>query len=215
MTQDEAFLQTIIENPDDDGMRLVYADWLEEHGQPKRAEFIRVQCELARMAVFNDRRRQLQRYQQQLLDAHGREWLMQEWPQAANRVVNPRTFERGFAAEVSLCGRELGEDGMRTLAKNPRLALLTALDLRKNGITDGALLALATSPLPTRLILLDLRHNLFTTESLWALSKSPHVGQLRELLVGPKGIRLDEVQGWFRGQGKDVAVHSGEDYPEW
>jgi hypothetical protein len=95
------------------------------------------------------------------------------------------------------------------------LALLTALDLRKNGITGSALLALATSPLPMNLIFLDLRHNLFTTESLWALSKSPHVGQLRELLVGPKGIRLDAVQGWFWRQGKDVAVHTGEDYPEW
>lgn len=111
---------------------------------------------------------------------------MQAWPQAANRVVNPRTFERGFVAEVSLCGRELGEAGIRTLAKNPRLDLLTALDLRKNGITNCALRALATSPLPMRLISLDLRHNPLTTESLWALSKSPHVGQLRELLVGPK-----------------------------
>src|SRR5262249_51187264 len=29
-------------------VRLVYADWLEEHGQPERAEFIRAQVELAR-----------------------------------------------------------------------------------------------------------------------------------------------------------------------
>jgi uncharacterized protein (TIGR02996 family) len=46
---DEAFLQAIIESPDDDTPRLVYADWLEEHGQAERAAFIRVQCELARL----------------------------------------------------------------------------------------------------------------------------------------------------------------------
>jgi uncharacterized protein (TIGR02996 family) len=30
--------------PDDDAPRLVLADWLEEHGDPERAEFIRLQC---------------------------------------------------------------------------------------------------------------------------------------------------------------------------
>jgi uncharacterized protein (TIGR02996 family) len=43
MSHDEAFLQAIIESPDDDAPRLVYADWLDEHGQPVRADFIRVQ----------------------------------------------------------------------------------------------------------------------------------------------------------------------------
>jgi uncharacterized protein (TIGR02996 family) len=47
MTHDEAFLQAMIETPDDDTPRLVYADWLDEHGDPDRAEFIRIQCELA------------------------------------------------------------------------------------------------------------------------------------------------------------------------
>ena len=49
MTHDDAFLRAIIENPDDDTPRLVYADWLDEHGQSDRADFIRVQCELARL----------------------------------------------------------------------------------------------------------------------------------------------------------------------
>ena len=34
---DEAFLQAIRENPDDDAPRLIYADWLEERGDPRRA----------------------------------------------------------------------------------------------------------------------------------------------------------------------------------
>jgi uncharacterized protein (TIGR02996 family) len=44
MTHDEAFLQAILESPDDDTPRLVYADWLDENGDSDRAEFIRVQC---------------------------------------------------------------------------------------------------------------------------------------------------------------------------
>lgn len=37
-----ALLDDICENPDDDVPRLVYADWLEEHGQAPRADAIRL-----------------------------------------------------------------------------------------------------------------------------------------------------------------------------
>ncbi|MCI0701844.1 MAG: TIGR02996 domain-containing protein, partial [Planctomycetia bacterium] len=43
------FLRAIAGNPGDDTPRLVFADWLDEHKQPARAEFIRLQIELARM----------------------------------------------------------------------------------------------------------------------------------------------------------------------
>lgn len=48
MSDEEALLRAIVANPDDDLRRLVYADWLDERGQPQdvaRAEFIRLQCE--------------------------------------------------------------------------------------------------------------------------------------------------------------------------
>lgn len=54
-----AFLAAITETPDDDTPRLVYADWLEEHGQSDRAEFIRVQCELAKMPAQSGYRHRL------------------------------------------------------------------------------------------------------------------------------------------------------------
>jgi uncharacterized protein (TIGR02996 family) len=42
-----AFLQSIAAAPEDDTSRLVYADWLEENGDPPRGELIRIQCERA------------------------------------------------------------------------------------------------------------------------------------------------------------------------
>src|SRR5262249_47301302 len=53
MKHPPAFLSDIIEHPDDDAPRLVYADWLDEHGDvaQARAEFIRVQIELARLGA--------------------------------------------------------------------------------------------------------------------------------------------------------------------
>src|SRR5688572_17854310 len=41
------FLRAICENPADDAPRLVFADWLDERGDPDRARFIRVQVALA------------------------------------------------------------------------------------------------------------------------------------------------------------------------
>ena len=58
-----AFLAAIAANPDDDTPRLIFADWLEEHGEPERAEFVRVQVELAA------------RSGPPFPDARGRQWL--------------------------------------------------------------------------------------------------------------------------------------------
>ncbi|AMV24315.1 hypothetical protein VT84_07955 [Gemmata sp. SH-PL17] len=44
-----AFMAAILADPDDDTVRLVAADFLEENGDPDRATFIRIQCELARL----------------------------------------------------------------------------------------------------------------------------------------------------------------------
>lgn len=48
-TEEQGFLAAIRANPADDTARLVYADWLQENGQEARAEFIRVQVELAKI----------------------------------------------------------------------------------------------------------------------------------------------------------------------
>lgn len=47
MNDGEALLQTILDNPADDDVRLVYSDWLESEGQEARANFIRLQIQLA------------------------------------------------------------------------------------------------------------------------------------------------------------------------
>ncbi len=48
MTEHDTFIRQICERPDDDTVRLVYADYLDEHDEPERAEFIRGQIEMAR-----------------------------------------------------------------------------------------------------------------------------------------------------------------------
>src|SRR4051812_48918640 len=62
MTDRAAFLAAIAANPDDDLPRLVFADWLDEHGDADRAAFVRLQCagdpaSLARAAGLEARHR--------------------------------------------------------------------------------------------------------------------------------------------------------------
>lgn len=49
MIDREAMLAVVRENPADDLPRLVFADWLDDHGEADRAAFVRVQVELARL----------------------------------------------------------------------------------------------------------------------------------------------------------------------
>ena len=44
MTDGDALYRAIVARPEDDTPRLVYADWLEEHGRAEEAEFIRLDC---------------------------------------------------------------------------------------------------------------------------------------------------------------------------
>src|SRR5262249_27280351 len=48
MHEEFQFLRSIYNQPDDDALRLIYADWLEERGDP-RAEFLRLEVQLHRL----------------------------------------------------------------------------------------------------------------------------------------------------------------------
>jgi uncharacterized protein (TIGR02996 family) len=82
-TPDQAFLDAVVSVPDDVAPRLMYADWLEERGDP-RGEFIRVQCELAAWRKDDankslsgegvKRHAALRRRERELMDAHGKAW---------------------------------------------------------------------------------------------------------------------------------------------
>jgi uncharacterized protein (TIGR02996 family) len=76
--------------PDDDGPRLVYADYLQERGDP-RGEFITLGCKKKPNAADNKRMRTLQK-------AHGDAWLGPLQPAVLLRKTV--SFERGF---LSLC----------------------------------------------------------------------------------------------------------------
>jgi uncharacterized protein (TIGR02996 family) len=75
MSTEAAFLRAIREEPDNDDVRLIYADWLEERGDPL-GDFIRDQCALANICFDDPRRPRLMKRALELLTKHGDEWAM-------------------------------------------------------------------------------------------------------------------------------------------
>src|SRR5262249_36862393 len=71
-----AFLNDIADHPEDDALRLIFADWLDDHGQPARAELFRVQCTLAALPEGDPRRAELELRER---DVRGRV-LAGAWP---------------------------------------------------------------------------------------------------------------------------------------
>src|SRR5438874_10019999 len=69
MTTEEDLLRAILDDINDAPRRLVFADWLEERGDP-RAEWVRIDCELARLGLKDDRRPALEARQRQLWESH-------------------------------------------------------------------------------------------------------------------------------------------------
>jgi uncharacterized protein (TIGR02996 family) len=96
MTPDDAFMQAIIESHDDTP-RLVYADWLDDHGDSDRAIFIRVQVELARLPLDDPRRPGLKTSERRLQEKHERLWAT-----PLLDIVWDWGFRRGFVEFVAL-----------------------------------------------------------------------------------------------------------------
>ena len=97
MSEGDDLYRAILDSPEDDAPRLIYADWLDEHGQPERAEFIRVQCAMARIPEGTGRWRSLNQQAQAL----ERQWRVVWTAPAQERVLEAR-LARGFVDAVRL-----------------------------------------------------------------------------------------------------------------
>ena len=86
----------MLDDPRDDAPRLIYADWLDDHDDPARAAFIRVQCELARMPG-EGRRAELEAQERELLKANRAAWL---GPLDRELHYGHCTFRRGFPEDL-------------------------------------------------------------------------------------------------------------------
>jgi uncharacterized protein (TIGR02996 family) len=145
MTSDgEALFRAILAAPADDLPRLVYADWLQEHGNAERAEFIRLQCEAWHLCPQYATVTEARTAASRLYKGHADAWHA-ELP-AISGVEWSDLFVRGFvdAAWVE-AGRNLRSQLDAAFASTPLLHL-TAINFRRKGLET-----LFKSPYPGRL----------------------------------------------------------------
>ena len=115
---DNDFLEAIVANPTDDVPRQIYADWLEEHGENERAEFIRIQCELAELEPADPRRRELEPRQLELL-----RYLKAEWTWQLKGIATSCWMERGFVERIVITPDAFSEFHERIFKENPILEI--------------------------------------------------------------------------------------------
>jgi uncharacterized protein (TIGR02996 family) len=117
MSREQSLLDAIWEEPHDDAVRLVYADWLEEQGGEEllaRAELIRVQIELSRIPGDDPRFDELEERERELMKKWKRRW----WAAMPKGCRSGSYFNRGFPlpslGRFSLKGlRRLDEERLR------------------------------------------------------------------------------------------------------
>lgn len=172
MTEAADFMAQILDAPDDDRPRLVFADWLQKHGDP-RGELIAVQCALARHAATHadvGPLAPLESRERALLKAYGRAWLIDA--ETRLHAWGEFGFRRGFIESLTFNGGYAGA-AERVRVAAPLLRALSVLELDE----------LAASPALAGIEELTIRSEHPNVRELDALAANPDAGDLRRLGV--------------------------------
>jgi uncharacterized protein (TIGR02996 family) len=209
----ESLLQSILADPEDDGPRLIYSDWLEDNGQAERAEFIRLQMELTRLDPSDARLKAMRAREKSLWAAHRDTWLQSLPPDLRKRDIR---FHKGFLEELvgppkvwlehceSLFAQHpiyrlrlrgtVGRKEAGAVAVVPQLARVRRLVLAGCRLVEPSktLEILFGTPFLSSLRGIDLSGGKLSWREIEALVASPVVGQVLELdlsenEIGPKG----------------------------
>jgi uncharacterized protein (TIGR02996 family) len=199
-----ALLAAIVAQPDDDTLRLIYADFIQEHGDEEQARFIRDSVTLEWLRDHEDEERQKRGARLAVTsDRLGSRWL-----EALGVTGGEPIYDRGmvegliydglerFVADVpmlfarvpvrSITIRDLDlhdRDGLTVLADLPDLLRIRELRL-ENGwepVSADGFERLVTSPHLARLELLAVQEAQLTDEDVRALDRSEHLGHLEVL----------------------------------
>lgn len=209
---EKKLLADIFAAPDDDAPRLVYADWLLEHGDAERGELIQIQCALGRPAIgakahphrFHPdaknppTREELEAREKKLLQKHQKAWLAPIRP-----FIRVWTWRRGFVDTVEADGATflkgaatvfantpltradltgLKKDQLELIPKTPELLHLPELSLSQQRIGPKQAHIFLT-PYLKNVRTLFLYRNPLGDEGVTTLASAEHLDSLRVLSI--------------------------------
>lgn len=198
LTDERPFLDAVFDRYDDDRPRLVYADFLDDSGEPERAELVRVQLALAHLSDDDPRRPALSDRQAELLVQNRAAWTAHLAGLGAtvdfrrgipdSPTVDAVTFlERGDELFAKLRVRRLRlldvGPALPKLAQSPLLSHVRELDLCGTDLGNAGLAVLVRSPHLKCLEALDLGFNAIDDAGVEQLARSPLVPNLARLAL--------------------------------
>lgn len=158
MTEHDEFVQEIRAAPRDITPRLIYADYLEESGDP-RGEFIRIQCELSELPTGDAARLPLKERELELLGKFADRWL-QPLRELGAIGVSRRCFQRGLIERVTMTAESFAQNGEELCRIAPAVC---GVELRRPEDRGDEL---RTAVVPPQLTELDLSSNQLTADDL-------------------------------------------------
>ena len=175
--EEQEFLKQIVQSPLDDEPRLVYADWLEERGDP-RAEFIRVQCSLASDDLSEEEQERLKSRERELLTTHQADWL-KELPEHTNH----HQFIRGMVGHVSMTMAAFIDRGWQVCRRIP----LQSVSLSHN---TGQMREFIECPWLRQIKAIRFSGRRIASESFSTFAACKYLGNLRCLSIDVASPRL-------------------------
>lgn len=209
MGQREDLLAAIYQAPEQDEPRLVYSDWLEDHGELPRAELIRLQIQIVKLDEGDPEREPLKQKAREIERAHAGEWE-QELPNWSGVSIS-KEHSRGFPYYATVTApaflrygekllermplqalriTRLTEDNVKKVAISPVLKQITELSLENNPLRDKNTKVFFENAQLSSLKSLDLH----TTElsghraAMTTLARAPFMQQLEMLRISDNPI---------------------------
>ncbi len=218
--EEKGLLRDVLDNPHEDVYLMIYADWLEDHGWPERADFVRLQVSQGIPRPEDRLRARKPRPDQGHQAVPASPWWV-KLPRAPGVIWH--SFERGlpraqvqdlasfqYLVQVEMpCWLSLeivtgceNERAVEQFLQSPDLARATELTLGGAGRWPALIEKLADSPFARNLMTLRLRHQGVNDQVAQALARSPYLDRLCKLEIshdalGPAGLEALAEARWF------------------
>jgi uncharacterized protein (TIGR02996 family) len=190
-SQRDALYRAVCASPDEDTPRLMFADLVEEEGDPVWAAFIRTQVELARLPEYDPLWAKCRQFDGNAIHGSAMAHTLPDLPDGFTR--RRFRFRRGFAWLVAVRDPAFFVfDAAALFAAAP----IGCLDFDERHRPD--LDELAACPHLARLRRLEFTDTRFGVEDLVPLGDSPHAAGLTELAFENGAILADGLQALAR-----------------
>ncbi len=211
---EDGYLGAIAAAPHDNAVRLEFADWLRDKGDP-RGEFLRAHCELASLPAVSPDRAELTRRVADLQKKRHAEAIGALKPLG----VRDLRFDRGFVDRIEVEGTQFVDRwrtmqawapalrgiklrpasncdlglGVRKLLLSPRFVTVTALDLSACSLSRKEVEQVAGAAGLARVATLNLSRNLISGEGMRTFGGSHFLGGLETLRIAECQLSAHDV----------------------